>query len=312
MKKYIESRVGIKIIGLPLIVTIYTGVSFYIMYAKFTPVYIVKTVNILKSFFRQLLILIKKFDQCLCNNMPFIKNKLENYKNKLKSEKLIADCQIFYKKIDSWFPNFTLFIRDLFFLLEKNSSFILKSSRFYIYFCVIVYILTFFFSFFLILTHNTFCFKIASWLLYFYHIWTYPIRKIRFIFGFFFLGPFKIFGLSLQLCYSIFEVFTVNNNKINECMDKDSSNYPKSRTDYELNCMQNKAKKSWTYYNLFNDMRKVGHGLSEAMNNSDEPKIEKFYSKFNKFNLKMKETDDNYPCPKPHEWESWYRGNNGK
>lgn len=87
---------------------------------------------------------------------------------------------------------------------------------------------------------------------------------------------------------------------------EEKPNYPEDRTEYELNCMNNKVGKAWTFYNLFTDSKKTAHLLSEAMNNGDKPDIQKHYNDFDKFNQGMRGIDKKYPCPSIHEWNEWY------
>lgn len=257
--------------------------------------------------------MVKSFDHCLCD---FFLQNLNSFKNSklfeitgfyLKTEKLVIFSNDFFNAFNAKTPEFCKLVSDIIIVCKNHYNFIFKIIRYYLYISFFVYIFVFSFSFLLLLYGNDFCFKLTKVLLQMYCFWTYPICKFRFVFKYFFFWPFKIALLLFKLlCFILKSIFDMPKGNVTEALSKENSNYPADRTVYELNCIRNKTEKAWTYYNLYNDFTRVGHFLSKAMDESDQPKIDLHFQNFWNFNKNMRRVDTKYPCPNIHEWNDWY------
>jgi hypothetical protein len=66
--------------------------------------------------------------------------------------------------------------------------------------------------------------------------------------------------------------------------------------------MDRKAQRAWTLYNLFNDARNSAHFTAASLDNDELVGNKAFIKSWNKFQKRMREIDEKFPCPSIHEF----------
>ena len=214
-------------------------------------------------------------------------------------------------------PNLFKLIVDLLEVYKSHKNFILYNLRVYLYISIILYFLSLILLTSALITESKVLIVLANFLTMIYKLWTTPIKKIRFLIKYVFLGPIKIIQFSFIIVKNIILriINFLNKPNKNECSGNRDYRFeeeiketksPKKRspdrtvssTEWELNCMRNKFHTLFALKDSGKDFMNAAKSASNELDQSDQTNIKNAFNQASeKYYEKKEEIDRIHYCP---------------
>lgn len=289
-------------------------------------------------------ILIKNLDQKILNLSFFVIKFITQFcKKHINVDFFWNKWVICLEKVNlllAQYPDLHKLINEFILFFFSNKNFIFFLLRIYIYLCFFFYLVAWFFIFLGLLTQNYYILWFAKFCWSVYKIWTYPIKKERFLIGKLFSFPIRLVSLFYYFLIYLFNFFKsvislfnqfIFGNKPGECMglgneeeEKNEKNdisdiemeiirrnfIIKNSTDSvqrELNCFENKKEKTTAVFKYVNKLRLASLEACERMDNENYHNLSKnwtdsLHSSTKEFWLTMDDINETRPCLNEHEF----------
>ena len=218
-----------------------------------------------------------------------------------------------YETVANKTPNLYKLCKNLYGVYTSNRHLILYSIRIYLYTAFLLHIFTFIFLSSILyfeLSNLIFWGEVVLWV---YKIWGWPIRI-------FFWGVKHFLFLLIRVLKILIDPLKCRSSSVAETESKwpfnsnADSNFGKSPeaggttfmdpTEYELNCIKNKAQSAFNLYSFYNQLKGVGTHTSFAMS-FDLEKGKSFKDAYTDYSKNFEQIHNHSWCPNIHKLNTW-------